>query len=136
MLKYVDVQVGNNKPKIALKGREWVSKCSSQIKTLMKKQGYDEGLIDLYLSQAEASNSIKSLPQDIKDLINVNVYIRKYDLSESNRQETINYIKNSIKNIEKDLLFLTNETDWQCKGEEFFCRNLCSFYPKYCNGGE
>lgn len=136
MLKYINVQIGTNKTKTAVRGREWVSKCSSQIRTLMKNMGYDESLIDLYITQAEASNSIKQLPQDVQDKINVNVYFRDYKLTDEIKEETINYTKESIKNIEENIVKGDCEYMWECKPDRFFCNNLCGFYPKYCNGGE
>ena len=48
MLKYMDVKVGLNKQKTALRGREWVSKCSSQIRKIMSSKGYDKNIIDMY----------------------------------------------------------------------------------------
>jgi hypothetical protein len=131
MLKYVDVQVDNNKLKVGLKGREWVSKCEPQIRKLMKSEGIDEGLIDLYLSQAVNSNSIKNLPQNIQDKIKVNVQIRYYDVTEDTKKEYIDYINDSIKTIES--IDTENIDLWEVKVDKFFCFNLCGFYPKHCN---
>ena len=131
MLKYIDAQVGENKPKIALKGREWVKKISSQIKTLMKKKGYDEAIIDMYLLKAELDNSINELPEDIKSEIKVNVHTRYYDITDELKQELIDYTTNTIKTIEE-----MDEKDiskWECSVDQFFCENLCSFSNTYCN---
>ena len=60
MLKYVDVKVGLNKQKTALRGREWVSKCSAQIRKLMSSKGYEP---------AYGARPIKRLMQ--KELVNI-----------------------------------------------------------------
>lgn len=124
MLKYVDVQVGSNKIKIGIKGREWVDKCSSQIKNLMKKEGIDENMIDLYISKAINENSIDFLPNNIKDKINVHIQVRYYDVTEETKTEFIEYTKNSIKQIED---MGENIDFWEVTPDKFFCDNLCSF---------
>lgn len=130
MLKYVQVKVGNNATKYALKGREWVKKCSSQIKTLMKKLGYDTDLISMYISKAEADNSIDCLPNDVKELIYVDVYTREYEVTDALIKECIDYTRNTIKDIE-DMNF-ADISVWPCEVDDFFCCNLCGFYPKHC----
>lgn len=130
MLKYVDVQVGLNKPKIALRGREWVSKCSMQIKKIMASKGYDKSLIDMYIGIAETTNSIDNLPQDIKDEIEVDVHRRYYEVTDELIKEYYDYTYSSIKEIEgmnKD-----NISCWECNVDEFFCTNLCGFKGTYC----
>lgn len=130
MLKYVSVQIGKNKLKSGLKGREWVSKCSGQIKTLMKNKGYDNSLIDFTVSQAIAINSIKVLPKEVQDEIKVNIYIREYNVTDELIEEFWNYTKTTILNIES----LTDSiNNWETSIDDFFCNNLCGFYPKHCN---
>lgn len=130
MLKYIDVKVGTNKIKTAIKGREYVAKCSSQIKTLMKKAGYDDFLIESYLLKAEEENSFSCLPKEIQNQIEFNVHRRYYDVTDELKDELIEYIKSTIKEIEnkKD----EPESCWCCKVDQFFCENLCSFSNTYC----
>ena len=130
MLKYIDVQVGDNKPKIALKGREWVSKCASQIKTLMKKEGIDVGLIDLYINKCIADNSISSLPQEIKNKINVNIHRREYEVTQEIIDECLEYTKNTINEIEN--MDTEDENKWEQRVDKFFCCNLCGFSGTHC----
>lgn len=130
MLKYIDVKVGTNKTKVAVKGREWVSKCSNQIKTLMKKKGYDDFIIDMHILKAETDNNINSLPNDIKKEINVNVHTRYYEITDALKKELLEYTKSTIKEIES-----TENNDinkWECSVDKFFCENLCSFSNTYC----
>lgn len=130
MLKYMDVKVGLNKQKTALRGREWVSKCSSQIRKIMSSKGYDKNLIDMYMCLAESTNSIDNLPQDIKEEIKVDVYRRYYEVTEDLIKEYYDYTYSSIEQIEN----MNNENinDWHCSVDEFFCSNLCSFGETYC----
>lgn len=130
MLKYVNVKVDNNTEKISIKGREWVSKCSSQIKKLMKQKGYDVGLIEMYLNKAISENSIECLPANIKSEITVNTYTRYFNVTDEAIEEFWDYYKNTIKDIES----MDNNIDsWECKYDVFFCENLCGFNPKYCS---
>ena len=130
MLKYIDVQIGNNKPKVALRGREWVAKCSSQIKTLMKKEGIDSSLIDLYLTKAETDNNINCLPQEIINKIKVNVHTRYYEVTDEIIEECLEYTRNTIKEIET--MDTEDETKWECSVDKFFCCNLCGFGGTHC----
>lgn len=130
MLKYIDVQVGENKPKVALRGREWVAKCSSQIKTLMKKEGVDPSLIDLYVTKAEVDNNIDCLPEEIRNKIKVNVYERFYEVTDELIAECLEYTRNTIKEIEA--MDTQDESKWECSVDKFFCCNLCSYSNKYC----
>lgn len=130
MLKYVDVKIGLNKQKTALRGREWVSKCSAQIRKLMSSKGYDKSLIDMYMCMAEASNSIDNLPQDIKDEIKVDVHRRYYDVTDDLIKEYYDYTYSSIEQIEN--MDNENINDWDCTVDDFFCSNLCGFGGTYC----
>ena len=130
MLKYVDVQVGDNKPKIAIRGREWVKKCRSQIKTLMKKEGIDISIIDMYLNKCESENNLDCLPDNIKNKIKANVHIRYYDVTPEVEEEFINYTKNTIKEIENTNT--DNKDLWEVNIDKFFCCNLCSFGGTEC----
>ena len=130
MLKYIDVQIGDNKPKVALRGREWVAKCSSQIKTLMKKEGLDLSLIDLYLTKAEADNNINCLPQEIVNKIKVNIHKREYEVTNEIIEECLEYTRNTIKEIEA--MDKEDEDKWECNKDIFFCTNLCGFGGTHC----
>ena len=123
-LKYCQVQIGNNKPKEALQGRNWVDKCSSQIRTLMKKKGYDNSTIDIYLSEAIINNHIDNLPDDVRNEISVNVQTRYYDVTDEVKQEYLDYVKNSIKQIET---MGESEDLYELSVDQFFCQNLCGF---------
>lgn len=130
-LKYVDVKIGDNKPRTALRGREWVKKCEIQIKKLMKAKGYNDLMIELFLSKAILDNSINGLPEDIKSEINANIHIRYYDIKDKDINRFKEYTKNTILEIEN---MESSLDDWQKEPDKFFCMNLCGFYPKNCDG--
>lgn len=130
MLKYVDVKVANNKIKKALRGREWVSKITPQVKTVMKNKGYDDFLIDMYLAQAVDNNSISGLPENIKSEIDINTYIRDYEVTESNTEEFWGHVKRSINEIET--IDPNNKELWEITFDSFFCTNLCGFFGRFC----
>lgn len=130
MLKYCNVKVGKNREKKAVKGREWVKKISSQIKTLMKNKGYDPVLTDMYIAKAEIENTINGLPDDIKKEISVNTYIREYDVTQELIEECLEYTKRSIKEIEE--LDNSNIELWKPSVDKFFCKNLCGFSCTEC----
>ena len=130
MVKYIDVQIGNNKPKIGLKGRDWVKACSSQIKTLLKKELGDEMVAEIMLLKAVAENSIESLPQNVQDKIRYNIQDREYKVTQDLIGEFWEYTRNSIKTIESKEQTIDN---FECKCDDFFCRWLCGFSRDYCN---
>lgn len=132
MLKYSDVQIGNNKPMIGVQNKDLVKKCKTQIKKLMIKEGIDEAVADMYYLKCESENSFDSLPKEIQDKIHITTHFKPYEVTEEVKKETMEYITNTIAEIDK-----IDEKDidkWIKEGQEFFCQNLCSFLPKYCDG--
>lgn len=133
-LKYVDVKIESNKPKIALRGREWVKKCEPQIKKLMIQNGYDDLMASLYMSKAISENNINNLPEDIKSQIDVNIHIKYYDITEEDIKRFNEYTKNTIIEIER--MEKLSKERWIKEPDKFFCDNLCGFFPKNCDGIE
>lgn len=125
MLKYFDITVGDIVKK-NIQGNKLIKNIESPLKKLFKKLGYDAFSTDLYIAQAYGSG-IDVLPQDIRDNIKIEVHPEYYDVTDEIKAETMEYIKNTIKDIE-------NEKDWECKADKFFCTNLCGFNPKHCTG--
>lgn len=133
MVKYMDVQIGTNKPKIGIKGREWVKACSSQIKTLLKKEVGDEAIAELMLAKAIADNSIESLPQGVQDKIKYNIQNREYEVTQAVIDECWNYTRNNIETIESREQTIDA---FPCNCDKFFCQNLCGFSRDYCKEWE
>lgn len=131
MCKYVDIQVADNKPILAVQNKDIVKKAEKQIKKLMMKNGMDDMLSDLYISKCAAAGSLEPLPQNILDEIKISTHIKSYDITDEVKEETMNYIKSTIAAIES--IDEDDKTLWQCKSDNFFCENLCGFYPRHCN---
>lgn len=131
MCKYVDIQVADNKPILAVQNKDIVKKAEKQIKKLMMKNGMDDMLSDLYISKCVVAGSLEFLPQNILDEIKISTHIKSYDITDEVKEETMNYIKSTIASIES--IDEDDKTLWQCKSDKFFCENLCGFYPKHCN---
>lgn len=130
MLKYLTIQINDNKPKI-VSAREWVSKCKTQLKTLLKKEGLEPIIIEAMLSKCEQDNNIDILPENIKEQVEISTYICDYDVTDEVKKECMEYITNTIENIESKNP--KNIEEWECNVNKFFCMNLCSFSKKYCS---
>lgn len=129
MGKYLEIQIGNNKPKIT-SAREWVSKSKVQLKTLLKKEGIESIMIDAMLAKCEAVNNIDILPEKIRNQVAISTYVCKYDITQEVKDECMEYILNTIENIENT--DVKNIDEWECNVNEFYCRNLCAFSKKHC----
>lgn len=129
MLKYVDVKIGNNKPRV-LEARMWVEKAGNQIKKLLIANKIDPIMVDMMISQCSVSNNINILPENIKSQISVNTHFLSYSVTEEVKAETIHYILSTIKEIESKN---TNDiTEWLVNKDKFFCTNLCGFGGNGC----
>lgn len=130
MVKYMDIQIGTNKPKIGVKGREWVKACSSQLKTLVKKECGDATIAEIMVMKAVADNSLESLPQSVQDKVLYNIQNREYEVTQEVIDEFWEYTRGSIEQIEAKGTDLDN---FPCDIDTFFCENLCGFSRDYCD---
>ena len=77
-----------------------------------------------------SNGDLDCLPEEIKNKIKIETHIKYYDVDEECKNETMQYIKETINIIEsKDK---NNKEGWNCEINEFFCSNLCSFGETYC----
>ena len=129
MVKYMDVQIGNNKPKIGVKGREWVKACSSQLKTLVKKECGADTIAEMLVMKAVADNSLESLPQSVQYKVHYNIQNREYKVTQEVIDEFWEYTRNSIKQIEARGQAIDA---FPCNCDKFFCSWLCGFSRDYC----
>ena len=130
MAKYVDIQVGNNKPMLAVQNKDIVKKVEKQIKKLMIKEGMDESIVEMYFNMCLLNNDLDDLPSEILNKIKIKTHIKPYEITDEVKTETLKYIKETIfeiKDIEKG-----NENNWECRVNKFFCENLCGFGNTYC----
>lgn len=125
MLKYVDIEIGNNKPKIAVQCKDMISKSESQLRALLKKNKVDESMVDLYITKCNYDNSFECLPENIKEQIKIKTHYKPYEITDDVKEETIDYINKTIQAIVN-----MNEKDfyaWEKNENKFFCDNLCGF---------
>lgn len=136
MLKYVEVKFmgkarANSKKETlitkVLNRRKLVSELKDYIENDLYKLGYGEIDIDIMLSDAIKNNDIKLLPKEVQDKYSVKPYVRKYEVTEEIKQETLNYINRTadlFESLGKD------EREWKGlkvdKKNSFFCNCLCS----------
>ena len=126
MLKYYEAtwMQKNGKPKVKVgEWRNFAEDCSSVMEKMLTSMGYDEMDTECILADAKRTNSI---PKELADKIMVKPYIRKYELNDEVRNETMQYIKNSILEYE-------TTDDWKpcdCKKDSYFCANLCGYGGK------
>lgn len=136
MLKYVEVKFmgkarSNSKKETEiikiLNRRKLVSELAKYIENDLYNLGYGEVDVDIMLSDAIKNNDIKLLPQEIQDKYIVKPYVRKYEITEELKQETLDYINKTadlFESLGKD------ESEWKGlevnKKNSFFCNCLCS----------
>lgn len=136
MLKYVEVKFmgkarsnSKNETEITkvLNRRKLVSELAKYIENDLYKLGYGEIDIDIMLSEALINNDMKLLPKEIQDKYNVKPYVRKYEITEEIKQETLDYINKTADLFES---LGKNESEWKGlevdKKNSFFCNCLCS----------
>lgn len=130
MAKYSDIVIGDYKPIMAVQNKDIVKRCETTLKRFMKKKGIDDTLIDMYITMCYSNGDLDCLPEEIKNKIKIETHIKYYDVDEECKNETMQYIKETINIIEsKDK---NNKEGWNCEINEFFCSNLCSFGETYC----
>lgn len=130
MLKYYEASYtlknGNVKKKVG-EWRNLVSDLQSVIEKKLKDDGYDTTDIDVIVTEAKATNK---LPKEIGDYITVKPYVRDYELTDEVRQETMDYIMQTIATYEE---LEKAESGWKpcdCKSNSYFCANLCGYGGK------
>ncbi len=94
---------------------------------LLFEYGYDEYYIELLIDESIVNNSIENLPTDFQRQFKIEDCLLWYDYTEEDIQETIDYIKDTVEQIEsKDK---NNPMDWAANGiteNDFYCNCLCS----------
>lgn len=136
MLKYVEVKFmgkarsnSKNETEIikVLNRRKIISELKDYIESDLCKLGYGEVDIDIMLSNALNNNDMKLLPKEVQDKYIIKPYVRKYEITDELKQETLDYINKTadlFESLGKD------ENEWTGlevdKKNSFFCNCLCS----------
>lgn len=145
MLKYCEVTFmgkkrSNSKSKTEivkiLNRGKLISGLKNYIECDLSELGYDEIDAEIMLKKALDENSFDSLPAEIQSKYIIKPYIRKYELTDELREETITYLNDAADIYEN--LNRNNEREWLPRnffrvnnGKEiddtFYCNTLCSF---------
>ena len=141
MLKYVEVTFmgkarSNSKEKTKLvkvfnRGK-LLKELSKYIENDLCELNYDEVDIEIMIKNAIDTNSFDRLPKEIIKKYIVKPYVRKYDLTDALRNETLDYINNMADLFESKS---DEEEDWEAveitEKNNFFCNQLCN-HKKTC----
>ena len=98
----------------------------------LAESGYDEFDIEYFVNKMLTSNSIDGLPILLQEEISINLYIRKYEVTEELKQEALDYITKQADIFES--LPADDESKWApsiTPDKEFFCAYLCD-HGKFC----
>lgn len=138
MLKYVEVKYmgyarvnAKNKTEITkvIQRGKLAKELSGVVEKLMTAAGYDNVDIEIILSEFRSTNSMESLPEDIRNQITVAQYIEHYPYTEENKKEALDYINSRADQFEE--LQKRGEDAWIpvdiTQKESFYCNNLCTY---------
>ena len=113
-----------------------IKELQSYIESDLEKMGYDEVDIEISINEALETNSFDNLPQEIKNKYIIKPYVRKYEITDELKQETLDYINRTADIFESKS---KDKTEWtfrklindKGKDDTFFCNVLCS-HRKSC----
>lgn len=138
MLKYVEVKYwgyaranSKNKSEITkvFQRGKLARELSGVVENFMAEAGYDPVDIEITLSEFRETNSIKVLPEGIRDLLSVRQYIEHYPYTEESKQEALEYINSRADQFEN--LQRLGDDVWTpvmiTQKESFYCNNLCNY---------
>lgn len=138
MLKYVEVTYwgyarANSKNKTRI--TKVVERCKfakdmyAIVDRMAREAGYSEIDIDLLLNDFLETNSLNSLPEDIREQISIEQYIEHYPYNNELKQEALDYINSRADRFEE--LQQQDEAAWTpteiSSATEFYCNNLCNY---------
>lgn len=132
MLKfcYVCYLQKNGKLKQKMVNRsKWVKEMEKPFIKELSGLGYDELEIDIMMSTAIKTNSIDSLPQEIKDKYSLEDCYLEFEATDENMVELEYYVNSTIEEIEAKNH--EDEKDWRPlikdEKESFYCNVLCGY---------
>lgn len=136
MLKYCvttwTLKNGKTKEKIS-EWRNLVKDLRSVLEKKLSDAGYDDFDIDMLMTEAQANNSLDNLPEKIKNQFKTRIYVREYDFSQENIDETLDYI---CRMVDKYEAAGEDEANYPpCvidKSTSFFCNSLCGYGYEKC----
>lgn len=146
MLKYCEVKFmgkkrSNSKKKTEiikiLNRGKLISELKSHIECDLDELGYDEIDSEIMIKNALKENSLDVLPVEIQQRYVIKPYVRRYEITDEIRAETIEYLNKMAALFES--LDQKDEKQWPPRNftringagneveDTFFCNNLCNF---------
>lgn len=136
MLKYCvtswTLKNGKTKEKVS-EWRNLVKDLRSVLEKRLSDAGYDDFDIDMMMTEAQKNNTLDNLPEEIKSQFKTRIYVREYEFSQENIDETLDYI---CKMVDKYEAASEDEKNYPpCeidKSTSFFCNSLCGYGYEKC----
>lgn len=135
MLKYCitswTLKNGKTKEKIS-EWRNLVKDLYSVLEVKLSEIGLDEMDIEILLAEAQEKNSLDVLPDEVKNQFKTKIYVRDYEFSQENIDETLDYINRMIDEFENRGEDEKNYPPCDIKKSGFFCNSLCGYGYEKC----
>lgn len=138
MLKYCTITwPGVKKPRHKkAEWRNWVKAIEDPLNKMLIDRGIDDVDVDFMVQEAIENNSLSGIPKDVADKFELSVYVRDYELSDEIIEETLNYLDNTIEDIESRGEASENFESCDIMKESFYCASLCGYGGKEPRCGE
>ena len=126
MLKYARVKVGKGRSKKVARNKIG-TEFYNQIKALVDECDMIEDLKESTMEHLRTTGDTTCLPKEVQEQIHIEPLLSMHEFSEENIQETLDFIKDTVAQIEAKS---EDEMDWKPveinQQTSFFCSNLCN----------
>lgn len=126
MLKYARVKVGKGRSKKVARNKIG-TEFYNQIKVLVDEYDMLDEFKESVLEHLQLTGDTTCLPKEVQDQIIIEPLLSTHDFNEENIQETIDFIKSTVAEIEAKS---DDEDEWQpieiTNKNNFYCNNLCN----------
>lgn len=92
--------------------------------------GYDDFDSEIYLNDMVEHNSMAGLPENIRKMFNVGIYVREYELTDDVRSECLDYIRRTIAKFKEKGTEEANFSSCDIGKNSFYCQSLCGYGGK------
>lgn len=142
MLKYCVVSWKQKNGKIKEKVCEWrnyVAQIRPYLLNPPKSVDIDELELEMIVDKAVEENSLAGLPAELRDQFEVKQYIRHYDYTQDNIDETLEYVRKQIQSYKDRGSDEKNYPPTDINTNSYFCSSLCGhnskcpYYKDYCS---
>ena len=133
MLKYCvtkwQLKNGKTKEKVS-EWRNYISDLRPVLEKKLQEAGYDDLDAEILLDECSQKCSLEPLPEPIKNQFHTSIYVRDYEFSQENIDETLNYINAMIKKYEEAGEDENNYPPCDIAKSSYFCSSLCGYSNK------